>query len=113
MVVRARPTSRFAHGSLMLNPESSKIDLKLDPGDHGAVNNVNTAFSFKYHQVCFVYSLLRSNLSPAGSLERQPRYGVQLGSAPVRRTGLQGLQFYHHGVRTDWRRQDVHHGEMP
>lgn len=51
MVVRARPTSRFAHGSLMLNPESSKIDLKLDPGDHGAVNNVNTAFSFKYHQV--------------------------------------------------------------
>ena len=51
VVVRARPTSRFAHGSLMLNPELSKIDLKLDPGDYGVVNNVNTSFSFKYHKV--------------------------------------------------------------
>jgi len=50
VVVRARPTSRFAHGNLQLNPEQGKIDLKMEGGE-GTVNNVNTAFSFKYHKV--------------------------------------------------------------
>jgi len=50
VVVRARPTAHFAHGSLNLNPDQNKVDLKLDSAG-GEVNNQTTGFSFKYNRV--------------------------------------------------------------
>jgi len=50
VVVRARPTSHFAHGSLTLLPDENKVDLKLDGGNE-LVNNQTTGFSFKYNRV--------------------------------------------------------------
>ena len=50
VVIRARPTSHFAHGSLNLSPDTNAVDLKLDGGDE-LVNNQTTGFSFKYNRV--------------------------------------------------------------